>query len=128
LTSIWYRIVSFINFVEALYYFNKNFTDCILVITDYSIPQISGDLIKKIKDLKYRIKILVIGATINNNIIDCNNDELSELKANKILEKPVYLDRLKKVVQELLPLIFNKKYDSKKILLFNLKYQFISYY
>ncbi|HET9807817.1 MAG TPA: hypothetical protein VFP49_13000 [Nitrososphaeraceae archaeon] len=88
----------------------------------------SGDLIKKIKDLKYRIKILVIGATINNNIIDCNNDELSELKANKILEKPVYLDRLKKVVQELLPLIFNKKYDSKKILLFNLKYQFISYY
>lgn len=88
----------------------------------------SGDLIKKIKDLKYRIKILVIGATINNNIIDCNNDELSELKANKILEKPVYLDRLKKVVQELLPLIFNKKYDSKKILLFNLKYQLISYY
>jgi YesN/AraC family two-component response regulator len=35
------------------YYFNKNFADCSLVITDYGMPQMSGiDLIKKIRELK----------------------------------------------------------------------------
>ena len=51
LKSIGYKIVSFVNPVEALNYFNKNFDDCSLVITDYGMPQMSGiDLIKKIRE------------------------------------------------------------------------------
>ena len=50
LKSIEYTTVSFVNPVEALNYFNKNFTNFKLVITDYGMPQMSGlDLIKKIK-------------------------------------------------------------------------------
>ncbi|HEX2406584.1 MAG TPA: response regulator, partial [Nitrososphaeraceae archaeon] len=59
LKSIGYTIVSFVNHVEALYYFNKYFADCSLIITDYGMPQMSGiDLIKKIreKDEDYKIK------------------------------------------------------------------------
>ena len=51
LKSIGYKIVSFVNPVEALDYINKNFADCSLVITDYGMPQMSGiDLIKKIRE------------------------------------------------------------------------------
>jgi CheY-like chemotaxis protein len=37
LKSIGYTIVSFVNPVEALDYFNKNFADCSLVITDFGM-------------------------------------------------------------------------------------------
>ena len=51
LESIGYSTVSFVNLVEGLNYFNKNFPNCILVITDYGMPHMSGlDLIKKIKN------------------------------------------------------------------------------
>lgn len=77
--------------VEALE-FNKNFADCSLVITDYGMPQMSGiDLIKKIreKDQNYTKKIILISATIKGNILKDYYDELSNLKVNKILEKPM---------------------------------------
>jgi CheY-like chemotaxis protein len=93
LKSIGYTIVSFVNPVEALDYFNKNFADCSLVITDYGMPQMSGiDLIKKIreKDQNYtKKKIILISATIKGNILKDYYDELSNLEVNKILEKPM---------------------------------------
>ena len=73
LKSLGYSTNSFVDPVEALNYFNKNFTKCALVITDYGIPQMSGlDLIEKIreKDRKYKIKIIDISATIKDNIIN----------------------------------------------------------
>ena len=49
--SIGYKIISFVTPVDALYFFNKHFADCSLVITDYGMPQMSGiDLIKKIRE------------------------------------------------------------------------------
>jgi CheY-like chemotaxis protein len=46
-----YSTVSFVNPVEALDYFNKNFTNYILVITDYGMPLMSGlDLIIKMRN------------------------------------------------------------------------------
>lgn len=71
-----YSTNSFVDPVKALNYFNKNFTKCALVITDYAIPQMSGlDLIEKIreKDLDCKIKIVVISATIKDNIINYND-------------------------------------------------------
>ena len=68
-----YSTISFVNPVKGLSYFNKNFTNCILIITDYVMPQMSGlDLIQKIreKDRDYKIKTIVISATVKNNIIN----------------------------------------------------------
>lgn len=97
LKSIGYPIVSFVNPVEALNYFNTNFTKCSLVITDYAMPLMSGlDLIEKIreKDRNYKINVIVISATIKNNIINYN-DKFLELKIDKFLEKPLSLEKLK---------------------------------
>jgi CheY-like chemotaxis protein len=104
LKSLGYSTISFVNPVEALDYFNKYFSNCILVITDYGMPQISGlDLIEIIreKDRDYRIKIIVISATVKNDIINYN-DRFMELKVDKFLEKPMYLDKLKKEIKMLI--------------------------
>jgi response regulator RpfG family c-di-GMP phosphodiesterase len=55
------------------------------------------DLITKIreKDEDYKIKIILISATIKGNILTDYYDELSNLKVNKILEKPMSLEILK---------------------------------
>jgi CheY-like chemotaxis protein len=106
LKSIGYTIVSFINPVEALDYFNKKFADCSLVITDYGMPQMSGiDLIKKIRerDQNYTKKIILISATIKGDILTDYYDELStNLKVNKILEKPMSLEILKNEIKTLI--------------------------
>ncbi|MGI9012161.1 MAG: response regulator [Nitrososphaeraceae archaeon] len=105
LKSIGYTIVSFVNPVEALEYFNKNVANCALVITDHGMSQMSGiDLIKKIreKDQDYKIKIILISATIKGNIITNYYDELSNLKVNKILEKPMTLEILKNEIKTLI--------------------------
>lgn len=101
LKSIGYTTVSFVNPVEALNYFNKNVTNSTLIITDYGMPQMSGfDLIKKIReeDQNYRIKIIVISATIKNNNINYN-DKFLEFKVDKFLEKPLSLEKLKNEIK-----------------------------
>jgi two-component system sensor histidine kinase ChiS len=102
LKSIGYTVISFVNPVEALDYFNKNFADCSLVITDFSMPKMSGiDLIKKIreKDQNYTKKIILISATIKGDILTDYYDELSKLKVNQILEKPMSLEILKNAIR-----------------------------
>ena len=104
LKSIGYYTVSFVNPVEALDYFNKNFTNCISVITDYGMPLMSGlDLIKKIRetDRNHRIKIIVISATVKNDIINYN-DKFLNLEIDKFLEKPLSLEELKNEIKKLI--------------------------
>jgi two-component system, sensor histidine kinase ChiS len=105
LKSIGYTIISFVNPVEALDYFNKNFAYCSLIITDFSMPKMSGiDLIKKIreKDQNYTKKIILISATIKGDILTDYYDELYKLKVNKILEKPMSLEILKNAIRTLI--------------------------
>ena len=104
LKSIGYSTISFDNPIEALDYFNKNFSNCILVITDYGMPQMSGlDLIEKIrdKDRNYKIKSIVISATVTDNIINYN-DKFLGLKIDKSLEKPLSLEKLKNEIKMLI--------------------------
>jgi CheY-like chemotaxis protein len=105
LSSNGFNTISFQNPMEALNYYYQNQSNCSLVITDYKMPQMSGlELIKKIreKDIDYKIKTIVISAFIKDNL---PYDKSYFLTVDKILEKPVYLDRLKKVVQELISTI-----------------------
>ena len=105
LSSSGFNTISFQNPLDALEYYYKNPHNCSLVITDYKMPQMSGlELIKKIreKDIDYKIKTIVISAFIKDNL---PYDKSYIITVDKILEKPVYLDRLKKVVQELISTI-----------------------
>ena len=105
LSSNGFNTISFQNPIDALEYFYQNITNCYLVIADYKMPQMSGiDFINKIreKDTDCKIKTIVISAYIKDNI---PYDKSYVMTVDKILEKPVYLDRLKKVVQELISTI-----------------------
>ena len=109
LLSNGFNTISFQNPLDALEYFYKNTNNCYLVITDYRMPQMSGlDFIKKIreKDTDYKIKTIIISAYLKDNI---PYDKSYITTVDKILEKPVYLDRLKKEVQELLSINIQQK-------------------
>ena len=116
LSSNGFKTISFQNPKAALNYFYQNQSNCSIVITDYKMPQMSGiDFIKKIreKDTNCKIKTIVISAYMKDNL---PYDKSYILTVDKILEKPVYLDRLKKVIQELFQQsIFSKKPSSNKI-------------
>ena len=105
LSSNGFNTISFQNPVDALEYFYQNQSNCSLVITDYKMPQMTGlDLIHKIRkqDTDCKIRTIVISAFIKDNL---PYDKSYIKTVDKILEKPVYLDRLKKIVQELISTI-----------------------
>ena len=99
-----YQPVSFDNPIEALNYLerNDNISHCSLVITDYKMPQMSGiDLIKKIreKDVNYKLKTMLISAYLKDSILK-DNPYLE--KIDKVIEKPMTIDTLKKGISELI--------------------------
>ena len=99
-----YQTISFDNPIEALNYLNKNdnISNCSLVITDYKMPQMSGlDLVKKIreKDSKSKIKTMLVSAYLKNDLL---KDNVDMKKIDKIIEKPVDIDKLKNEVTELI--------------------------
>jgi response regulator RpfG family c-di-GMP phosphodiesterase len=105
LTSNGFNTMSFDSPVKAIKYFYQNPNNCYLVIADYKMPQMSGiDLIKKIKekDTDCKIKTIIISAFIKDNL---PYDKSYISMIDKILEKPVYLDRLKNEIQELISTI-----------------------
>jgi response regulator RpfG family c-di-GMP phosphodiesterase len=79
------------------------------------MPQMSGiDFIKKIRKKEKtdrKIKTIIISAFIKDNLpYDKSYVKLVE----RILEKPIYLDRLKKEVEELPSININQKPDRNK--------------
>ena len=99
-----YQTVSFVNPIEALYYLGKNdnISNCSLVIADYKMPQMSGiDLIKNIKEKSSasKIKTILISAYWKTDLLK-DNPYLE--KIDKVIEKPVTLETLKKEVSDLI--------------------------
>ena len=115
LSSNGYNVISFNNPIYALEYFYQNIPNCSLVITDYKMPQMSGiDFIKKIREKENtdrKIKIIIISAFIKDSL---PYDKSYVRFVDRILEKPVYLDRLKNEVEELTSINIHQKPDNKK--------------
>jgi CheY-like chemotaxis protein len=68
------------------------------------MPQMSGiDFIEKIreKDTNCKVKIILSSAFIRTDLI-LDNDRISSLSIDKILEKPIRLEMLKNEVQKLM--------------------------
>ena len=102
LSSNGYNVIAFNNPIYALEYFYQNISNCFLVITDYKMPQMSGiDFIKKIRtkeNTDHQIKTIIISVFIKDSL---PYDKSYIKLVDRILEKPVYLDRLKKEIEEL---------------------------
>lgn len=108
LTSNGLKIIPFSDPMEALNYLHGNLNNCSLVITDYQMDKMSGfDFIKNIRgiDVNFIIKIIVITAYIKNNLLI---DKSNNLRIDKIMEKPIPLEKLKDEVKMLLsPISFS---------------------
>jgi response regulator RpfG family c-di-GMP phosphodiesterase len=104
-----FNTISFQNPLKTLEYFNKNVSNCSLVIVDYKMPQMSGiDFIKKIREkdtADCKIKTMIISAFIKDTL----PYNKSYITVDKILEKPVYLEGLKREVQELISINIQQK-------------------
>ena len=115
LSSNGYNVIPFNNPIYALEYFYQNISNCFLVITDYKMPQMSGiDFIKKIRtkeNTDHQIKTIIISAFIKDSL---PYDKSYIKLVDRILEKPVYLDRLKKEVEELTSINIHQKPDRNK--------------
>ena len=73
-----------------------------MVITDYSMSQMTGlDFIKHVRniDVNFLIKIILITAYIKNNLVV---DKSTNLRIDKIIEKPIPLEKLKDEVKMLM--------------------------
>lgn len=102
LTSNGLKIIPFSDPMEALNYLHGNLNNCSLVITDYQMDKMSGfDFIKNIRgiDVNFIIKIIVITAYIKNNLLI---DKSNNLRIDKIIEKPILLEKLKDEVKMLM--------------------------
>ena len=104
LESWGYQTISFTNPIDALTYMdtNNNISKCSLIITDYRMPQMNGiDFLRKVrKKADSTLKIMLISAFLKSGFTVQEN--LDDLKINKIMEKPLSLPLLKEEVQKLL--------------------------
>ncbi len=102
LSSNGLKIISFADPKEALTFLNANLNNCSMVITDYSMSQMTGlDFIKHVRniDVNFLIKIILITAYIKNNLVV---DKSTNLRIDKIIEKPIPLEKLKNEVKMLM--------------------------
>jgi response regulator RpfG family c-di-GMP phosphodiesterase len=115
LSSHGFNTISFQNPLKTLEYFYQNASNCSLVIVDYKMPQLSGiDFIEKIREkdtADYKIKTMIISAFIKDNLP--YDKSYITTTVDRILEKPVYLEGLKREVQELISINIQQKNDSK---------------
>jgi CheY-like chemotaxis protein len=91
--------VSFTNPLLALEYFKDNQNRLSLVITDLRMPGICGlELANKIRELNNSIKIFLITAFDTDDLE--NNEIYQSAKINRIIQKPIKLSVLKKLIEE----------------------------
>ena len=91
--------VSFTNPLLALEYFKDNQNRLSLVITDLRMPGIYGlELANKIRELNNSIKIFLMTAFDTDELE--NNETYQSAKINRIVQKPIKLSVLKKIIEE----------------------------
>ncbi|HKR73943.1 MAG TPA: response regulator [Candidatus Nitrosocosmicus sp.] len=92
--------VSFTNPLLALEYFKDNQNRLSLVITDLRMPGIYGlELANKIRELNNSIKIFLMTAFDTDELE--NNETYQSAKINRIVQKPIKLSVLKKIIEEI---------------------------
>jgi PAS domain S-box-containing protein len=106
LTKKGFNVDGFINPEEAYIAFKENPQKYNLIITDQSMPQMTGiELVSKVKDINKDITIILCSGY--NNIINENNKK--DYDIDKYIEKPVSLDELVSSIEHLLTVSENNK-------------------
>jgi PAS domain S-box-containing protein len=86
LSNLGYHVSMFTDSVKALDTFRQNPDAFDLVITDYSMPQMTGyEIAHTVRELKNNIRIIVNSGYITQDILD----RFSKIGVNLILKKPI---------------------------------------
>ncbi len=101
LASLGYTVHAFSSSRTALDYFKQEDTHCDLIITDQTMPELTGiELAKEIKKLNPDIPIIVC----TGYSTEINPERIALMGINKLLMKPITKNTLAKSIREILDL------------------------
>ena len=93
-----YRVFPFTDPIAALEYFNSNFKDCSMVISDIRMPGMNGyEFVKKVKQIKAEVKVILMTA-FEINAIDLSSF-LPTIKIDDFIQKPFSIKQLEHIIQ-----------------------------
>ena len=112
LQDIGYNAVSFTDPLLTFEHLKHHHNNCSLIITDLRMPGMSGiDLANKIrKDLNNAVKIYLITA-FETEGLDSRPD-FKSAKIDRIIQKPIQLSTLKKIISQTLQIPDSKNVDN----------------
>ena len=92
-----YDTISFSDPLIALEYFKDTFDKHSLIIADMRMPGMNGiELAKRIRQLNSKIKIFLMTAFDISDLE--NNSDYKAARIDKLLQKPVHLSNLRKMI------------------------------
>jgi DNA-binding response OmpR family regulator len=94
-----YNVVSFTDSVLAFEYFKETWDRHSLIITDLRMPGICGiDLAKDVREINSKVKIFLMTAFDISDLKD--NEDFKKAKIDRLLQKPVRLADLSRMINE----------------------------
>lgn len=98
LKSIGYNTVCFYDFKTAKQHYEQNYDSVDLVIMDLRLPDIEGeDAVVKLTQINPDVKVIILSGYITST-----NQNGSNLGARRLVQKPVNMAELEKVVKEVI--------------------------
>ena len=92
-----YDTISFSDPLIALEYFKDTFDKHSLIIADMRMPGMNGiELAKRIRQINSKIKIFLVTAFDISDLE--NNSDYKAARIDKLLQKPVHLSNLRKMI------------------------------
>ncbi len=104
LQELGYNIVSFTDPLLALEFFKQNSQKYTILITDLRMPCISGiELANKIRQINNVMKIFLFTGFMVEDLE--NHQEFKSAKIDKLIQKPIRLSMLQKIISQTLETI-----------------------
>lgn len=102
-----FKVVSFTNPVIALEHFKNNSNDFSLIITDLRMPGLNGiELANEVRKLNDNVKIFLTTAFDIQDLAD--KPGYSDLKIEKVIQKPIKLHQLRAIIRETMQITYKK--------------------
>jgi DNA-binding NtrC family response regulator len=95
-----FKVSSFTDALMALDYFQTNYNNCSLVLSDIRMPGMNGyEFIKQIKNIDSQVKVVLMSAfEIQQNEF---HNMLPHIKVDAFLQKPFHIQQLNDIIEKI---------------------------
>ncbi|HJT49280.1 MAG TPA: response regulator [Nitrososphaeraceae archaeon] len=95
-----FKVSSFTDALMALDYFQTNYNNCSLVLSDIRMPGMNGyEFIKQIKNIDSQVKVVLMSAfEIQQNEF---HNMLPDIKVDAFLQKPFHIQQLNDIIEKI---------------------------